>query len=64
MNKPASLAASETFKARFTTAEFLHMAEAGAFDDMKVELVEGELERMNPPQTGHAGRRARVDWRS
>lgn len=36
------------------------MAERGAFDDMKVELVEGELQRMNPPLGGHATRQATV----
>lgn len=46
--------------ARFTTAEFLHMVEAGAFDDIKVELVDGELERMPPPMTAHAGRQALI----
>lgn len=60
MNKPASLAASESFKARFTTAEFLRMAETGAFDDMRVELVDGELERLDPPHNRHAGRQASI----
>lgn len=66
MNKPARIdaaSASEiapSFKARFTTAEFLRMAQAGAFDDMKIELVQGELERMPPPGTNHAGRQVKV----
>lgn len=61
MNKPATFTAIDTsFRARFTAAEFLHMAEIGAFDDMKVELVDGEIERMNPPQSRHAGLQARV----
>ena len=34
-------------KARFTIAEFVRMGESGAFDDMKIELVYGELERMD-----------------
>ena len=46
--------------ARFSTAEFVRMVEAGAFDDIKVELVEGELQRMNPPMGGHASRQADV----
>ena len=46
--------------ARFTTAEFLRMGESGAFEDMKVELVDGELERMNPPQTAHAAHQAKI----
>lgn len=36
------------------------MALLGAFDDMKVELIDGELERMNPPMGGHATRQAMV----
>lgn len=46
--------------ARFTTTEFLRMVEVGAFDDMKVELVDGELERMPPPMSAHARRQAMV----
>lgn len=60
MNQLAALPVPESFRARFTTAEFLRMGEAGAFEGMKVELVRGELERMNPPQTAHAGRQARI----
>lgn len=40
--------------ARFTTAEFARMCELGAFDDMKVELVDGELERLIKPFANHA----------
>lgn len=36
------------------------MAEAGAFDDMKIELVDGELERMNPPMSNHSWRQSEV----
>lgn len=32
------------------------MSEAGAFADMKVELVDGELERMTPPMSSHGQR--------
>jgi len=44
----------------FTAAEFLRMGEAGAFEDMKVELIGGEIQRMNPPMGGHSGRQASV----
>uniref|UniRef100_UPI0025D9CF16 Uma2 family endonuclease n=1 Tax=uncultured Sphingomonas sp. TaxID=158754 RepID=UPI0025D9CF16 len=47
-------------RARFTTAEFLRMVEAGAFEGMKVELIDGELERMNPPMGGHAAAQVNV----
>ncbi len=61
MNKHAAILRTEQqTKARFTTAEFLRMGESGAFDDMKVELVEGELERMNPPKRAHAMRQAQI----
>ncbi len=66
MKKPAQIELAEarevapSTKARFTTAEFLHMIESGAFDDMKVELVGGELERMPPPGITHADRQVRI----
>lgn len=59
----ASLRTDRQEKARFTTAEFLRMGESGAFDDMKVELVEGELVRMNPPLTAHAARQMQIGIR-
>ncbi len=58
MNQLARL--SPDTRARFTTAEFLRMVESGAFEDMKVELIDGELERMNPPMGGHAAAQANV----
>lgn len=61
MNKPlAKLYAASDGHARFTTAEFLRMCDSGAFDDMKVELVNGELERMPPPGNRHGARQAKV----
>ena len=61
MNRPAADLQPETdFRARFTTAEFLRMAEGGAFADMKVELVDGELERMTPPMSAHARRQMEI----
>ena len=46
--------APASFKARFTVAEFERMCEAGAFADMKVELIDGEIERLNLPKNEHA----------
>ena len=63
MNKPArfpSVTGDTGGTARFTAAEFLHMVEAGAFDDIQIELVQGELVRMNPPMNEHAGRQAEL----
>lgn len=36
------------------------MMESGAFEDMWVELVDGELERMPPPGNRHSGRQAAI----
>jgi len=60
MNRPAPLLTEGAAPARFTAAEFLRMAELGAFNDMKVELDHGELVRMNPPHGAHASMQARV----
>lgn len=55
MNQPFKPPATrDAIKARFTTAEFVRMIELGAFGDMKVELVRGELERMPLPMSSHA----------
>ena len=48
------------FGVRFTTAEFLRMGECGAFDDMKVELVAGRLERSDLPMHRHAALHAKI----
>lgn len=40
--------------ARFTTPEFWRMMKSGAFEDIWVELVEGDLHRMPPPGRTHA----------
>jgi Uma2 family endonuclease len=58
MNKPVQLA--ESTQARFTTAEFLRMVDSGAFDDMTIELMDGALERMNPPMSGHGAQQAQI----
>lgn len=57
MNEMTRIAAApQSFKARITTAEFLRMCEAGVFDDdgSKIELIDGELERMPPPHRAHS----------
>lgn len=62
MNEMTRIAVVPTpsYKARFTTAEFLQMCDMGAFGDWKVELVDGELERMQEPMNNHAMRQAQV----
>ena len=61
MNEMSRLdVADHDFRARFTTAEFEQMNELGAFDDMRVELVDGELERMQSAMNLHAMRQAKA----
>lgn len=61
MNEMTRLvAAPDSFKARFTTAEFLRMCEADAFEDWKIELVDGELERLPLPMNQHSKRQGQV----
>lgn len=52
MNKPVS-GLTPASPVRFTAADFQRMIEAGAFEDMWVELIEGKLERMPPPGRRH-----------
>jgi Uma2 family endonuclease len=59
----AQKVAATAAKARFTSAEFLRMVETGAFADMKVELVDGELERMTPPGRPHGQRQMQIGIR-
>lgn len=55
MNEMTRIAASAgSYKARISTAEFLRMVDADIFGDAKIELVNGELERMPPPKRPHS----------
>lgn len=59
MNKPISgLHPAE--RIRFSSADFQRMIEAGAFDNMWVELIEGEIERMPPPGNAHSARQVEL----
>ena len=54
MNKPANFLASDSgYAARFTSGEFIEMLKTGAFKDMRIELVRGELRRMSPALSEH-----------
>lgn len=44
----------------FSVGEFAEMLSVGAFDDMRVELVEGEFERMSPAQSSHSRMNAQL----
>ncbi|WP_375402109.1 Uma2 family endonuclease [uncultured Sphingomonas sp.] len=45
---------------RFTTAEFQRMCDVDAFSGMSVELVDGEIERLNQPKNPHSRRQAQL----
>jgi Uma2 family endonuclease len=60
MNKPASISFAPAGPAHITTAEFERMCRADVFGDAKIELVDGELQRMMSPMAQHAGRQARI----
>lgn len=60
VNQPlASRNFTTDFRARFSADEFEEMIELGAFAGMKVELLNGELDRMTPPMSEHG--RLRMD---
>lgn len=56
MNAPSRKSQFEIERdpAKFTRADFYAMQRCGAFDGMKVELVDGGMERMAPAAGGHA----------
>ena len=62
MNEMRSIARAQAapFRARFTTAEFERLCASGALDNMPLELVDGELERMQSPNNLHAMRQAKI----
>lgn len=53
-------APADEVRTRLTTAEFLRMNDCGAFDEVKVELVDGELQFMQNPLNNHAMRQAQL----
>jgi Uma2 family endonuclease len=63
MTSAVSLRIDRQATARFTTTEFLRMGESGAFYGMKIELVSGELERIDVPLAEHAARQAQIGIR-
>ncbi len=60
MNRPAHPSSIGSGNARFSAAEFRQMAATGAFAEMAVELIDGELQRMNPPMSDHGARQMRL----
>lgn len=59
VNRPTDIFAAPA-RARFSTAEFLRMLEADVFEDDRVELLDGDIERMQRPKNLHAARQAQV----
>ncbi|MEP9358230.1 Uma2 family endonuclease [Sphingomonas sp. KR3-1] len=60
MNQQVRVSPARDWKAPFTAAEFLHMLELGAFEDMRAELVRGEIEKMMPAEWTHGELTMRV----
>lgn len=59
MSRIAAMPADEV-RTRFTSAEFLHMLECDAFDGMKAELVDGEIQLVQYAKNNHAMRQGQV----
>jgi Uma2 family endonuclease len=60
MNEFRRIAVGRASSAGFTVPDFERMMEAGAFDDMRVELVGGVLEKMMPTHMAHGECHANV----
>ncbi len=62
MNELTSIQFAPETPAKFSAREFIRMKDIGAFEGMKVELVEGDIIRMNPPYIGHGAKQAVMIW--
>lgn len=60
MNEIVRSATFSEAAGRFSAREFIRMKELGAFDGMRVELVQGLIVRMNPPFLSHGMRQALI----
>ncbi|NLS28709.1 hypothetical protein S2M10_37200 [Sphingomonas sp. S2M10] len=60
MNQQVRLASNKEWASPFTADDFLHMLELGAFEDMRAELVRGEIEKMMPADWSHGELNARL----
>ena len=60
MNQQVRVPPASDWRVAFTAADFEHMLKLGAFADMRVELVEGELEKMMPALPSHGERNLSV----
>ena len=59
MNKPANIMTASG-NTRFSKAEFVRICGAGLLHDIRLELVDGRLERMTPPMGVHSNRQTRI----
>lgn len=60
MNKPVRLVAESVPDTVFTVRDYMRMHDAGAFSDMKVELVRGELRKMMSGGLSHGEMNGRL----
>lgn len=60
MNKPVRLVAQSMPDTAFTVRDYMRMHDTGAFSDMKVELVGGELRKMMPGGFSHGEMNGRL----
>ena len=58
MNEAVRIDRSAASRARFSVGEFAEIFSAAALQDIRLELVNGELERMTPPMGGHSSRQS------
>lgn len=54
MNHHVRIEAPSLDHSRFSSRDFIDMLDIGAFADMRVELIEGRLEKLSPAQTRHS----------
>ena len=63
MNEQTRLSPARDWIVAFTALDFERMMRLGAFDDMRVELVSGDLEKMMPALPAHGERNFAVGMR-
>lgn len=60
MNQQVRVSPASDWKVPFTSDDFLRMLELGAFEDMRAELVRGEIQKMMPAEWTHGELTLRV----
>lgn len=60
MNQHVAIKAAASASSAFNSDDFHRMMDLGAFEDIRVELVRGKLEKMAPADTGHGFANASV----